>query len=185
MKKKTSISLLLVLVFFSCATADGNGRGPARDEAAALSAGNSIASTEENGAGLSLDEAIARSARDVAAKLPAGMRVAVVAFESPEQNLSGYIMDEIAGELTAGSLEVADRNNLAYVYKELGFQTSGEVDDESAQAVGKFLGARYVIVGQFVDLGGRYRYRLNGINVETAVHESSTRLDVRNDRYFQ
>ncbi|MDR1232275.1 MAG: hypothetical protein LBK61_12855, partial [Spirochaetaceae bacterium] len=161
MKQKTTVLLLLAAVLFSCATADAGGEG------------------------LSLDEVIARSARDIAAKLPPGMRVAVVAFESPEQNLSGYIMDEIAGELTAGSLEVADRNNLEYVYKELGFQTSGEVDDESAQAVGKFLGARYVITGQFVDLGGRYRYRLNGINVETAVHESSTRLDVRNDRYFQ
>jgi tetratricopeptide (TPR) repeat protein len=118
-------------------------------------------------------------------KLPAGTRVAVVAFESPEQNLSGYIMDEIAGELTGGSLEVADRNNLEYVYKELDFQMSGEVDDESAQALGKFLAARYVITGQLVNLGGRYRYRLNGINVQTAIHESSTRLDVWNDRGFE
>jgi tetratricopeptide (TPR) repeat protein len=71
------------------------------------------------------------------------------------------------------------------VYKELGFQMSGDVSDESAQSIGKFLGARYVITGQLVDTGGRHRYRLSGINVETAVHESSTRLDVRNDRRFQ
>jgi tetratricopeptide (TPR) repeat protein len=94
-------------------------------------------------------------------------------------------MDEIAGVLTDGSLEVADRNNLDYVYKELDLQTSGAVDEESAQSVGKFLGARYVITGQLVNLGGRYRYRLNSVNVETAVHESSTRLDVRNDRNFE
>jgi tetratricopeptide (TPR) repeat protein len=162
MKKRQLFLLLLAAALFSCATADsGAGDIP------------------------SLDEAIEQSAADIAAKLPQGTRVAIAAFESPNGNLSGYIMDEIAGVLTDGSLEVADRNNLDYVYKELNLQTSGEVDDESAQSVGKFLGARYVITGQLVDTGGRYRYRLNSVNVETAVHESSTRLDVRNDRRFR
>jgi tetratricopeptide (TPR) repeat protein len=134
---------------------------------------------------LSLGEAIAQSAAAIADKLPAGTRVAVIAFESPHGNLSGYIMDELVGVLVDGSLEVADRNNLAYVYRELDFQMSGDVNDKSAQSIGKFLGAQYVITGQLVDTGGEYRYRLNGINVETAVHESSTRLEVRNDRRFR
>jgi tetratricopeptide (TPR) repeat protein len=134
---------------------------------------------------LSLGEAIAQSAAALADKLPAGTRVAVIAFESPHGNLSGYIMDELVGVLVDGSLEVADRNNLEYVYRELNFQMSGDVNDKSAQSIGKFLGAQYVITGQLVDTGGEYRYRLNGINVETALHESSTRLDVRNDRRFQ
>jgi tetratricopeptide (TPR) repeat protein len=133
----------------------------------------------------SLGEAIEQSAADIAARLPEGTRVAVVAFESPHGNLSGYIMDELVGVFVDGSLEVADRNNLEYVYKELNFQMSGDVSDESAQSIGKFLGARYVITGQLVNTGGGYRYRLNGINVETAVHESSTRLDVRDDRRFR
>jgi tetratricopeptide (TPR) repeat protein len=135
--------------------------------------------------GASLDAAIEQSAAEIAGRLPAGTRVAVVAFDSPHGNLSFYIMDELAGALTGGSLEVADWNNLEYVYKELGFQYSGEVDDESAQAIGKFLAARYVIIGQLVDIGEGYRYRLNGINVETAIQESSTRMDVQNDRRFQ
>jgi tetratricopeptide (TPR) repeat protein len=162
MKKRQLFLLLLAAALFSCATADrGAGGIP------------------------SLDEAIEQSAADIAAKLPQGTRVAIAAFESPEQNLSGYIMDEIAGALADSSLEVADRNNLDYVYKELDLQTSGEVSDRNAQEIGKFLAARYVITGQLVNLGGRYRYRLNGINVQTAIHESSTRLDVRDDRNFE
>jgi tetratricopeptide (TPR) repeat protein len=94
-------------------------------------------------------------------------------------------MDELAGALVDGSLEVADRRNLAYVYRELGFQMSGEVSDETAVSIGKFLGAAYVITGQLVKAGDRYRYRLAGVNVETAVQESSTRLNVRNDRAFK
>jgi tetratricopeptide (TPR) repeat protein len=96
-----------------------------------------------------------------------------------------YIMGELAGALVDGSLEVADRRNLAFVYKEPGFQLSGDVSDESAVAIGKFLGAPYVITGQLVKAGNRYRYRLAGINVEKVTQESSTRLDVRNDRAFQ
>jgi tetratricopeptide (TPR) repeat protein/predicted small secreted protein len=153
--------------------------------AAALALAASCATTTGRGDDPSLEEAIEQSAADIVVKLPQGARVAVVAFESPHQNLSEYIMDEIEGALASGSLEVADRNNLEYVYKELGFQMSGNVSNESAQSIGKFLGVRYVITGQLVHTGGRYRYRLNGINVETAIHESSTRLDVRNDRRFQ
>jgi tetratricopeptide (TPR) repeat protein len=81
-----------------------------------------------------------------------------------------------------GDLEVADRRNLAYVYKELGFQMSGDVSDETAVSIGKFLGASHVIAGQLINAGSSYRYRVSGINVETAVQESSTRLSVRGGR---
>jgi tetratricopeptide (TPR) repeat protein len=145
----------------------------------------SCASTGQNPDALSLDEAIERSATELAAELSGGTRVAIVAFSSEHENLSNYIMDELTGALVDGSLEVADRRNLAFVYKELGFQMSGDASDESAVSIGKFLGASYVITGQIVKAGNRYRYRLAGINVETAVQESSTRLDVRDDRAFQ
>jgi tetratricopeptide (TPR) repeat protein len=140
------------------------------------------ASSGGTGGGLSLEEAVELSAAAVAEKLPPGTRVAIVGFEAEHQNLAAYIMDELAGALVDGSLEVADRNNLAYVFKELNFQMSGHVDDESAAGVGKFLGAAYVITGQLVNTGNAYRYRVNAITVETAKHEVSERHNVRNDR---
>jgi tetratricopeptide (TPR) repeat protein len=144
------------------------------------------ASTESgNETGLSLEEAIEQSAAEITSRLPAGTRVAIAAFDSEHQNLSNYIMDELSGTLTGSSLEVTDRRNLDFVYKELGFQMTGDVSDETAASIGKFLGAQYVITGQFLKTGGNYRYRVSGINVETAVQESSSRLDVRNSRSFQ
>jgi tetratricopeptide (TPR) repeat protein len=135
---------------------------------------------------LSLEEAIERSAAEITARLPARTRVAIAAFDTEHQNVSNYIMDELAGSLTSsGTLEVTDRRNLAVVYKELGFQMTGDVSDETAASIGKFLGAQYVITGQFLKVGNHYRYRVSGINVETAVQESSTRLDVRDSRDFQ
>ncbi|GHT84011.1 hypothetical protein FACS1894137_06500 [Spirochaetia bacterium] len=160
-------------------------RGWSRLLLAAVSIFFSCATTGSSGEGVSLYEAIEQSAEEVAAELPQKTRVAIVAFSSEHENISNYLMDELTGALVDGSLEVADRRNLAYVYKELGFQMSNEVSDETAISIGKFLGASYVITGQLVKAGDRYRYRLAGINVETAVQESSTRLNVRSDRAFQ
>jgi tetratricopeptide (TPR) repeat protein len=153
-------------------------------------AGTPEAVVEESGAELSwdllsLDEAIAASAADIAGKLPEGTRVAIVAFESSHLNLSDYIMRELTGALVDGRLEVADRSNLPYITRELNIQMSGAVSDKDAVGIGHWLGAKYVITGEFTDLGRRCRYRLNGFNVKTAGHESSTRLDVRNDQDFR
>jgi len=139
------------------------------------------ATTGSGTGGLSLMDAIEESAERIAAQLPAGSRVAIVAFESENDGLSGYIMDELTGELFDRSIEVADRQNLEFVFKELDFNMSGYVSDESAQSIGKFLAAQLVITGQLIDQGGSFRFRTNAINVETATPASIIRLDVRND----
>jgi tetratricopeptide (TPR) repeat protein len=107
--------------------------------------------------------------------------VAIVAWESPGAGLSDYIMEELSGALFDRAIEVADRQNLEYAYRELNLQMSGNVSEESARSIGKFLGADLVITGQLTELGGPYRYRASAINVETATRDSVTRLDVRGD----
>jgi tetratricopeptide (TPR) repeat protein len=131
--------------------------------------------------GLFLQDAIEQTGEKIAGELPKGSRVAIVAFESVNDNLSDYIMEELTGALFDRGIEVADRQNLEYVYKELNLQMSGDVSDESAKSIGKFLAADMVITGQLLDLDGMYRYRTSAINVETAVRASVTRLNVRSD----
>ncbi len=108
--------------------------------------------------------------------------MAIVAFESEYDNLSDFIMEEITGALFERGIEVADWQNLPYVYQELDFQMSGDVSDETVQSIGRFLGAEVVITGQFISMGGAYRYRANAIRVETAARESVTRLTVQDNR---
>jgi len=134
---------------------------------------------------LSFEQAIEQSAIDIISKLPKGVRVAIVAFSSEHENLSEYFMDELTGALVGGNLEVADRRNLAFVYRELELQMSGDVSDETAVSIGKFLGAQYVIFGQLVPTGNTARYRTSSVNVQTALQETSTRLTVRNDKAFR
>lgn len=174
MKYNRKIFLIIVIIactiIFSCASS---------------SRGNDQTREIETTDIISLDDAIEKSAFEVTNKLPKGTRIAIVAFSSEHENLSNYIMDELTGALVDGKLEVADRRNLAYVYRELNFQMSGDVSDETAISIGKFLGAKYVVTGQFVKAGNRYRYRLSCINIETAIQESSTRLNVRNDNILR
>ncbi|MDR3146958.1 MAG: tetratricopeptide repeat protein [Treponema sp.] len=141
----------------------------------------SCATAGSGGEGLSLAEAIEWSAENIAADLSAGSRVAIVAWESPSAGLSDYIMEELTGALVDRGMEVADRQTLEYVYRELKLQMSGEVSDESARSIGKFLGTDLVITGQLTELGGPYRYRASAVHVESATRDSVTRLDVRGD----
>ena len=138
-------------------------------------------SSDSKTGGLSLQDAIEQSAEKIAGELPRGSRVAIVAFKSVNDNLSDYIMEELTGALFDRGIEVADRQNLAYVYQELNFQMSGDVSDETAKSIGKFLAADMVITGDLTDLDSLYRYRTSAINVETAVRASVTRLNVRAD----
>jgi len=139
----------------------------------------------ETGSALSLQEAIEQSAEQMARELPQKSRIAVVAFESPNDNLSGYIMDELNGELRKRGIEVVDRQRLGQVLKELNFQASDLVDQRTAASVGKFLGATIVISGQLRNMGAVYRYQASAIHVETAAFAGSARFDVRNDKKMQ
>jgi len=135
--------------------------------------------------GLSLMEAIEQSAQKIVEELPPKSRVAIIAFESPNDNLSDYIMDELTGSLVGRGMEVADRRNMDYVYKELKFQMSGDVSDETAQSIGKFLGAQLVITGQLTSQGKNYRYRTSAIHVEKATLAAVIRFDVDNNKAMQ
>jgi tetratricopeptide (TPR) repeat protein len=144
------------------------------------------ASTNGAAAGdLSLEEAIEQAAREIAGGLPSGTRVAIAAFESETEQLSDYIMDELTFALVNNGMEVAERDNLDYVLKELNLQYTGNFSDESMQSIGKFVGAESVISGELVNTGGRYRFRVNPVNVEKAVRQRGAAFFVRNDRIMQ
>jgi tetratricopeptide (TPR) repeat protein len=135
------------------------------------------------GEGLSLDEGIAQIAEKIEAGLPKGRRVAVVNFESPSAYFSDYVLEELQGILVNNKkLVVTERSKLELLRNELTFQMSGDVSDESAVSIGKWLGVQVIITGGFTDIGGAYRCRFNAIDIETAVRQVSPAVTVRRDR---
>ena len=138
--------------------------------------------TTGGASGLSLHDAIGRSAERLAADVPAGTRVAIVAFESESDALSDFMMEGLAGALVRLGIEVADRRNLEFVAREQELGMSGLVSDETAQRVGHMIGAEFVIVGRLWNLGSAHRLDASAIHVETAVRAAALGFDVRGDR---
>jgi TolB-like protein len=134
---------------------------------------------------LPLEKAMEEAAAAIAQKLPPGAKIAVTDFQSESAGLSAYLMEELDFALLDRGLVVADRANLQALRRELNFQASGEVDDESAQALGKFLGAQYAVTGQFVLTGSAYRLRVITVQVENAVRMAASGFTVPNNRELQ
>lgn len=89
-------------------------------------------SGESADGGASLDEVIRDSAERLGTDL-AGKKVVVVAFASPSQTLSEYVIEELSLSMANAKLvTVVDRNQLDLVREELQFSLTGEVSDESA-----------------------------------------------------
>jgi tetratricopeptide (TPR) repeat protein len=142
-------------------------------------------STGGGNAYLPLQKAVKQFAKKIGKELPSGSRVAIVAFESENYNLSDFIMEEITGALVDRGIEVADRQNLEYVYKELGFQMAGDLCEETSQSIGKFLGVQMVITGQLTKLDNSYLYRSSAIHMDGTARTSETLLTVRDDEKIQ
>ena len=129
-----------------------------------------------------IDEAISTTTIEIGQRLPKGNKIAVLNFSSQWQELSAYVVDEMNNAIVrAGSLSVVDRQSLDLARRELNFNLSMEVNDESAQSIGKFLGAQSVMTGSFTVIGDTYRFRIQVISVETGVIQYSNSLTIVRD----
>ncbi|WP_461256907.1 CsgG/HfaB family protein, partial [Treponema sp. R80B11-R83G3] len=109
-------------------------------------------------------------------------KVAILNFVSPTETFSDYVIDELTGKLVTGrKVTIVDRKNLALISQEMKLQLSGDVSDESAQAIGRMLGAQSIVSGNLTNMGTFYRIRIRVINVETAAIQTQISLDLRND----
>ncbi|MDR0456532.1 MAG: tetratricopeptide repeat protein [Treponema sp.] len=132
-----------------------------------------------------IDKALDQAAEEINATLPQGKRLGIVKIDSDALELSSYLMEELTGRLVKiGKLTMVDRLNIEYVRNELSFQLSGEVSDESAQAIGKMLGAQSIAIGSLSKVSNNYRLRINIIEVESAVNEAAILLDVQGGRNY-
>lgn len=127
----------------------------------------------------SLDNAIKIASDKIQNDLRQGTIVAVLNFSSTSNQFSSYVIDEIMDNLTNGrKLKVVDRQRLDAIRKEMDFQFSGNVSDESIQSIGKMLGAQSVITGSITNTGSSYRFRVFAINIENGNREASSSLSL-------
>jgi len=131
---------------------------------------------------VNLDTALFNSTSYLRQKMPAKTKVAVLNCTSKWPEMSDYIIEELIGYIVNdGTLTVVDRQNLDTISKEMKFQLSGEVSDETAQSIGKKLGAQTIINSAITPVGDTYRLRIRAISVETAQILGVQNVDVAQD----
>ena len=120
-------------------------------------------------AGDELDTAIRETSDYLNANLAEGNKLVILNIQSDFPALSEYIIDElIANTVNDRKFSVVDRQQLDTIRAELDFQMSGEVDDRSAQEMGRMLGAQTIVSGAVSKMGSVYRLRIRALNVQTA-----------------
>jgi TolB-like protein len=114
--------------------------------------------------------------------LERGSIIAVIIIRSDSPPLSEYVIDELSSHLVNGRIfTVVDRNYMDAIQREMNYQLSGEVSDETAQSIGKRIGAQIVITGSVQLFGNEYRLDLRALSVETGVIQGVLRQDITND----
>jgi hypothetical protein len=116
-----------------------------------------------------LEGALQQSARALAGSLNRQEIIAIVGISSPDKDTAQFVVEELEIALVKNRFNVVDRNTLDRIRREQQFQLSGEVNDDSAVSIGKFVGAKVVIVGSISGSGTLRRLRLRALNVETAL----------------
>jgi len=131
---------------------------------------------------VSLDAALKNATTYLNGRIPPRTKVVVLNFTSDWVKLSDYVIEELIGYIVnEGTLTVVDRQNLETIRKEMDFQLSGEVSDDTAQSIGKKLGAQTIISGAITAIGNSYRLRIRAISVETAQILGMQNVDVAQD----
>jgi hypothetical protein len=132
---------------------------------------------------VTLDDALADMTEYFTGRLPARSKVVVLNIGAESDRMAEYIIEEFTANLVnSGKVTVVDRQNLDTIRKELKFQISGEVDDGTAQSIGKLLGAQTIFSGSISLLGDFYRLRLRAIAVQTAEIQGMRNANVGQDR---
>ena len=130
------------------------------------------------------DNALEMGTEKIQNDLPAGADVAILDFKSDNENLSAYVIEEMYDKLiNFGKLSIMERSRIKTIAMEIGYQLSGEVDDNEIINIGHQLGADYVVTGQIVFSGEAYRLRVFAIDIVEGRRVASSSLNINpNDK---
>jgi TolB-like protein len=86
-------------------------------------------------------------------------------FDALQKGIAGMLISELAQNPAA---RVVEREDIQRLLDEQNLGSSGRVDPQTAAKIGKLVGARYVVVGTFLDFYGDFRVDARLVNVETS-----------------
>ena len=130
-----------------------------------------------------IETALQQVADQFSASLKKGTTIAIVGISSDSAEMSNFMLDEITLDFVKQhKLTVANRANLDAIKKEMNFQLSGEVSDESIQQLGAMVGANVVIHGSMKALGRDFNLIVQALDVTSATVLDMCRIRVEPNR---
>lgn len=136
--------------------------------------------------GVTIDNALTQAAEKFSSSLKNKTTVAILGISSSYNELSEYMLGELTTDIVQlRKLQVVTRANLDVIKKEMNFQLSGEVSDETMQQLGAKTGAQTVISGSFKPLGTLYVLDIQAFDVTTATIQDTYRVNVVSDETLE
>jgi len=102
-------------------------------------------------------------------------------FDALQRGIAGMLISELAQNPAA---RVVERENIQRLLDEQNLATSGRVDPQTAAKIGKLVGARYVVLGTFIDFYGDLRVDARLVNVETSEIVRSEKESMQRDHLY-
>jgi TolB-like protein len=86
-------------------------------------------------------------------------------FDALQKGIAGMLISELALNPSA---RVVERGAIQKIIEEQNLGASARIDPQTAAKIGKIVGARYVVLGTFIDFYGDFRVDARLVNVETS-----------------
>jgi len=115
-----------------------------------------------------LDSAISDYSINLVKFVPKGESIAIIAFETEKEELLNYFYASMIENIwKQGEIILYERSKIETLQKELDFSLTGNVNDETAQRIGYFVGAETVIYGSLTKIGDEYLMSIRAASVES------------------
>lgn len=102
-------------------------------------------------------------------------------FEALEVGLQQMLLTELAQNT---ALRIVERGRLRDLMAEQDLLAEGRVDAATAARIGEMVGARYMVLGSFVDLFGDFHMNARVVDVETTEILTSEQVRDRRERIY-
>ena len=103
-------------------------------------------------------------------------------FDALERGIAGMMISELSANPAA---RVVEREEIQRLIDEQNLGAQGRVDAATAAKIGKLVGARYMVMGMFVDFYGDFRIDVRLINTETSEVVRTESEKMQRDHLFE
>jgi hypothetical protein len=121
-----------------------------------------------NSTATGIEGALERAAEQTLRNIPARSKIAIVYITAQDRSTTEFIAGELEYIWVNAGYTIIDRSQLDRIRREQNFQMSGEVDDDTAVSIGKFIGANIIVTGRVDGEGNLRRLRLRALDTQTA-----------------